>query len=144
MLLRTIVLAQMSEIRELHDADLSTERGDSTTGTGDHLAGAGDSITGIGHSTIGTGYCTTGTAGTRWRYCIFFVIEENGTKTSHKAMIDQGVIAALVARDANRNGDDSHTSATGGRRTERVVMRNALTKTFIVQNLYISKALREI
>ncbi|GKA61150.1 putative reverse transcriptase domain-containing protein [Tanacetum coccineum] len=36
-------------------------------------------------------------------------------------MIDQGVTAALAARDANRNGDDSHTSGTGGRRTERVV-----------------------
>ncbi|GJS90755.1 putative reverse transcriptase domain-containing protein, partial [Tanacetum coccineum] len=36
-------------------------------------------------------------------------------------MIDQGVTAALVARDANRNGDDSHTSGMGGRRTERVV-----------------------
>ncbi|GKA18762.1 reverse transcriptase domain-containing protein [Tanacetum coccineum] len=35
-------------------------------------------------------------------------------------MIDQGVTAALAARDANRNGDDSHTSGTGGRRTERV------------------------
>ncbi|GKA50756.1 putative reverse transcriptase domain-containing protein [Tanacetum coccineum] len=30
-------------------------------------------------------------------------------------MIDQGVTAALVARDANRNGDDSHTSRTGGK-----------------------------
>nr|GEV65670.1 putative reverse transcriptase domain, ribonuclease H-like domain, aspartic peptidase domain protein [Tanacetum cinerariifolium] len=29
------------------------------------------------------------------------------------AMIDQGVTAALAARDANRNGDDSHTSGTG-------------------------------
>ncbi|GJQ93437.1 putative reverse transcriptase domain-containing protein [Tanacetum coccineum] len=48
----------------------------------------------------------------------FLVIEENGTKTSHKAMIDQGVTAALAARDANRNGDDSHTSGTG---TEGVV-----------------------
>nr|GEY88268.1 putative reverse transcriptase domain-containing protein [Tanacetum cinerariifolium] len=28
-------------------------------------------------------------------------------------MIDQGVTAALAARDANRNGDDSHTSGTG-------------------------------
>nr|GEW54221.1 putative reverse transcriptase domain-containing protein [Tanacetum cinerariifolium] len=28
-------------------------------------------------------------------------------------MIDQGVIAALAVRDANRNGDDSHTSGTG-------------------------------
>ncbi|GJW68300.1 reverse transcriptase domain-containing protein [Tanacetum coccineum] len=36
------------------------------------------------------------------------------------AMIDQGVTAALAARDANRNGDDSHTSGTGGRRTKRV------------------------
>ncbi|GJV54029.1 hypothetical protein Tco_1449770 [Tanacetum coccineum] len=31
-----------------------------------------------------------------------------------QAMIDQGVTAALAARDANRNGDDSHTSGTGG------------------------------
>ncbi|GKC85382.1 hypothetical protein Tco_1141099, partial [Tanacetum coccineum] len=37
------------------------------------------------------------------------------------AMINQGVTAALAARDANRNGDDSHTLGTGGRRTERVV-----------------------
>ncbi|GJV57772.1 reverse transcriptase domain-containing protein, partial [Tanacetum coccineum] len=36
-------------------------------------------------------------------------------------MIDQGVTAALAAHDANRNGDDSHTSGTGGRRTEHVV-----------------------
>ncbi|GJU38845.1 putative reverse transcriptase domain-containing protein [Tanacetum coccineum] len=35
-----------------------------------------------------------------------------------QAMIDQGVTAALVARDANRNGDDSHTSGTGVRRNE--------------------------
>nr|GFC55226.1 hypothetical protein [Tanacetum cinerariifolium] len=34
-------------------------------------------------------------------------------------MIDQGVNAVLVARDANRTGDDSHTSKTGVRRTER-------------------------
>ncbi|GJV26139.1 putative reverse transcriptase domain-containing protein [Tanacetum coccineum] len=40
---------------------------------------------------------------------------------SYQAMIDQGVTAALAARDANRNGDDSHTSGTGGRRAERVV-----------------------
>nr|GFB73204.1 hypothetical protein [Tanacetum cinerariifolium] len=37
------------------------------------------------------------------------------------AMIDQGVTAALAARDALRstNGDDSHNSRTGIRRTER-------------------------
>nr|GFB93979.1 hypothetical protein [Tanacetum cinerariifolium] len=31
-------------------------------------------------------------------------------------MIDEGVNAALAARDATRNGDDSHTSRTGARR----------------------------
>ncbi|GKF56852.1 hypothetical protein Tco_0170389 [Tanacetum coccineum] len=38
--------------------------------------------------------------------------------TAALAMIDQGVTAALVARDANRNGDDSHTSGTGVKRNE--------------------------
>ncbi|GJX71336.1 putative reverse transcriptase domain-containing protein [Tanacetum coccineum] len=45
------------------------------------------------------------------------------TNAQLQAMIDQGVIAALAARDANRNGDDSRTSGTGGRRTERVLMQ---------------------
>ncbi|GJX35942.1 hypothetical protein Tco_0247499 [Tanacetum coccineum] len=65
MSLRTTVLAQMLEIRELQDADR-----DSTTGIGDHLTGACDSITWTGHSTTGTGYCATGIAGTCWRPCI--------------------------------------------------------------------------
>ncbi|GJR96854.1 putative reverse transcriptase domain-containing protein [Tanacetum coccineum] len=43
------------------------------------------------------------------------------TNAQLKAMIDQGVTAALAARDANRNGDDNHTSRTGGRRTECIV-----------------------
>ncbi|GJV44918.1 putative reverse transcriptase domain-containing protein [Tanacetum coccineum] len=43
------------------------------------------------------------------------------TNAQLQAMIDQGVTAALAARDANRNGDDNHTSGTGGRRTERIV-----------------------
>ncbi|GJS73426.1 reverse transcriptase domain-containing protein [Tanacetum coccineum] len=41
------------------------------------------------------------------------------TNAQLQAMIDQGVTAALAARDANRNGDDSHTSRTSIRRTER-------------------------
>ncbi|GKA22105.1 reverse transcriptase domain-containing protein [Tanacetum coccineum] len=45
----------------------------------------------------------------------------NHVMASHFVMIDQGVTAALATRDANRNGDDNHTSGTGGRRTERVV-----------------------
>ncbi|GJS26565.1 hypothetical protein Tco_0487185 [Tanacetum coccineum] len=42
------------------------------------------------------------------------------TNAQLQAMIDQGVIAALTARDANRstNGDDSHNSGTDVRRTE--------------------------
>ncbi|GKC74673.1 hypothetical protein Tco_1120556 [Tanacetum coccineum] len=41
------------------------------------------------------------------------------TNAQLKAMIDQGVIDALVARDADRNtnGDDNHNSRTGVRRT---------------------------
>nr|GFB56389.1 hypothetical protein [Tanacetum cinerariifolium] len=42
------------------------------------------------------------------------------TNAQLQAMIDQGVNAALAAHDANRTGDDSHTSRTGVRRTERV------------------------
>ncbi|GKE72424.1 reverse transcriptase domain-containing protein [Tanacetum coccineum] len=44
------------------------------------------------------------------------------TNAQLKAIIDQGVIDALAARDADRNtnGDNSHNSGTGVRRTERV------------------------
>nr|GFC05923.1 hypothetical protein [Tanacetum cinerariifolium] len=42
------------------------------------------------------------------------------TNAQLQAMIDQGVSTALAARDANRTGDDSHTSGIGVRRTERV------------------------
>ncbi|GJY16555.1 hypothetical protein Tco_0386977 [Tanacetum coccineum] len=37
-----------------------------------------------------------------------------------QAMIDQGVSAVLVVRDATRNGIDSHTSGTGVRGSKRV------------------------
>ncbi|GJS36398.1 RNA-directed DNA polymerase, eukaryota [Tanacetum coccineum] len=44
------------------------------------------------------------------------------TNAQLQVMIDQGVAAALATRDANRstNGNDSHNSGTGVRRTERV------------------------
>nr|GFC40536.1 reverse transcriptase domain-containing protein [Tanacetum cinerariifolium] len=43
------------------------------------------------------------------------------TNAQLQTMIDQGVTATLAARDARRstNGDDSHISRTGVRRTER-------------------------
>ncbi|GJX07859.1 putative reverse transcriptase domain-containing protein [Tanacetum coccineum] len=42
------------------------------------------------------------------------------TNAQLQAMIDQGVSAALAARDANRNGVDNHTSGMGVRGSERV------------------------
>ncbi|GJU49284.1 reverse transcriptase domain-containing protein [Tanacetum coccineum] len=42
------------------------------------------------------------------------------TNAQLQAMIDQGVNAALAARDATRNGTDSHSSGTGVRGSERV------------------------
>ncbi|GKD53955.1 hypothetical protein Tco_1287342, partial [Tanacetum coccineum] len=41
------------------------------------------------------------------------------TNAQLKAMIDQGVTTALVARDANTNGVDSHNSGMGVRINER-------------------------
>nr|GFA65363.1 hypothetical protein [Tanacetum cinerariifolium] len=38
------------------------------------------------------------------------------TNAQLQAMINEGFNAALAARDATRNGDDSHTSGTGARR----------------------------
>ncbi|GJW22862.1 putative reverse transcriptase domain-containing protein [Tanacetum coccineum] len=44
------------------------------------------------------------------------------TNAQLKALIDQGVTDALVARDADRsqNGDDSHNSGIGSKRTEQI------------------------
>ncbi|GKE34859.1 hypothetical protein Tco_1454181, partial [Tanacetum coccineum] len=41
------------------------------------------------------------------------------TNAQLQALIDQGVIAVLAARDANMKGFDSHNSGTGARRNER-------------------------
>ncbi|GKG05899.1 hypothetical protein Tco_0325985, partial [Tanacetum coccineum] len=43
------------------------------------------------------------------------------TSAQLQAMIDEGVTAVLAARSTTRNGDDSHTSGTGGRRNERTI-----------------------
>ncbi|GJU13200.1 hypothetical protein Tco_1135596 [Tanacetum coccineum] len=54
------------------------------------------------------------------------------TNAQLQAMIDQGVTADLAARDANRsmNGEDSHNSGMGIRRTERVA-RECTYKDFM-------------
>ncbi|GKE51186.1 putative reverse transcriptase domain-containing protein [Tanacetum coccineum] len=51
-------------------------------------------------------------------------------------MIDQGVTAALAARDATRNGVDSHTLGTGVRRTERVARECTYQDFMKCQPLY--------
>nr|GFB47480.1 putative polyprotein [Tanacetum cinerariifolium] len=60
-------------------------------------------------------------------------------------MTDQGVTATLAARDALRstNGDDSHNSGTGVRRTERAT-RECTYTDFLKCQHYISKALKEL
>ncbi|GJQ90418.1 hypothetical protein Tco_0001557 [Tanacetum coccineum] len=68
-------------------------------------------------------------------------VTENPTTTTVtnaqlQAMIDQGVTAALAARDANRNGDDSHTSGMGARRTERVAQECTYQDFMKCQPLY--------
>ncbi|GJZ37837.1 hypothetical protein Tco_0584028 [Tanacetum coccineum] len=58
------------------------------------------------------------------------------TNAQLQETIDQGVTAALVARDANRNGDDNHTSGTGVRRTERVARECTYQDFMKCQPLY--------
>ncbi|GJR66392.1 reverse transcriptase domain-containing protein [Tanacetum coccineum] len=67
-------------------------------------------------------------------------VTENPTTTTVtnaqlQAMIDQGVTAALTARDANRNGDDSQPG-TGARRTERVTRECTYQDFMKCQPLY--------
>nr|GEY07566.1 hypothetical protein [Tanacetum cinerariifolium] len=51
------------------------------------------------------------------------------TNAQLKELIDQGVVNALAARDANRswNGDDSYNSGTGSRRTKRTTREYTYT-----------------
>nr|GEZ54060.1 reverse transcriptase domain-containing protein [Tanacetum cinerariifolium] len=139
MSLRTTVLGQMTEIRELHAADRMSQTVISELLRADHRrsteitelrtalqgqglaggptqpelpeeAGTGDSPTGTDQETINA---TT------------------VTNSQLQMMIDQGVTAAFAARDALRstNGDDSHNSETSVRRTERAAPRDALRST---------------
>ncbi|GJU11260.1 putative reverse transcriptase domain-containing protein [Tanacetum coccineum] len=58
------------------------------------------------------------------------------TNAQLQAMINQGVTAALAARDATRNGDDNHTSGTCVRRTERVARECTYQDFMKCQPLY--------
>nr|GFA55570.1 hypothetical protein [Tanacetum cinerariifolium] len=91
MSLRTTVLGQMTEIRELHVADRRRQIVISEMLRADH------------------------------RRSIEIIELRTALQGQLQAMIDQGVTATLAVRDALRstNGDDSHNSGTGVRRTER-------------------------
>ncbi|GJU38545.1 reverse transcriptase domain-containing protein [Tanacetum coccineum] len=144
----TTVLAQMSEIRELHDGCRRKTGCMSQDAEGDTLQGS-DCITGTGPALQGHGYRTyrdnrdplgslaqperarrrmkmapkraTRSTPVTTTPAPTATTTTSVTNAQLQAMIDQGVTAALAAHDANRNGDDSHTSGTGGRRTERIV-----------------------
>ncbi|GJR04465.1 putative reverse transcriptase domain-containing protein [Tanacetum coccineum] len=62
------------------------------------------------------------------------------TNAQLQAMIDQGATAASAARDANRNGDDRHTSGTGGRRTERVAQE--METVFRISNCSVENQIK--
>nr|GEZ33609.1 reverse transcriptase domain-containing protein [Tanacetum cinerariifolium] len=96
MSLRTTVLGQMSEIKELQAADRKRETMISELLRIDHRRS--------------TELSELKTA-----------LQGEVTTLQGQVMIDQGVTAALAARDPLRstNGDDSHNSETGVKRTER-------------------------
>ncbi|GKC94364.1 reverse transcriptase domain-containing protein [Tanacetum coccineum] len=58
------------------------------------------------------------------------------TNAQLQAMIDQAVTIALAARDANRAGDDNHTSGMGVRRAERVARECTYQDFMKCQTLY--------
>ncbi|GJU89261.1 hypothetical protein Tco_1301684 [Tanacetum coccineum] len=123
MSLRTIVLAQQSEIRELQSADRRRKT--------------------VITEMLATDHKRQEQLVKALKLVIYFrVISENATQEKDhevnpettpasqrptttvtnaqlQAMINQGVTAVLAARDANTNGVDSHNSGTGARRNER-------------------------
>ncbi|GJY51699.1 uncharacterized mitochondrial protein-like protein, partial [Tanacetum coccineum] len=126
----SMVRRDTDEIYTMLDDEQNTiERDDSTSGTGHHTAGAGDSLTGTGNGITRAGYCITGTAGNRYsQSCkrrLVAVLRLDFVMASHfvySLLCITGLIPAskALARDANRNGVDSHTSGMGVRGSERV------------------------
>nr|GEZ37072.1 hypothetical protein [Tanacetum cinerariifolium] len=125
MSLRTTVLGQMSEIRELQAADRRRQTVISELLRIDHRRSTEISelrtalqgqVTALqGQKQMAPRRTTRSTADQET------INATSVTNAQLQAMIDQGVSAALAARDALRstNGDDSHNSETGVRRTGR-------------------------
>nr|GEY72206.1 reverse transcriptase domain-containing protein [Tanacetum cinerariifolium] len=125
MSLRTTVLGQMSKIRELQAADRRRQTVISELLRIDHRRST--KITELrttlqGHVTALQGQKQMAPKRTTRSTADQETINATSvTNAQLQAMIDQGVTAALAARDALRstNGDDSHNFETGVRRTER-------------------------
>nr|GFA06617.1 hypothetical protein [Tanacetum cinerariifolium] len=119
MSLRTTVLGQMSEIRELQAADRRRHTMILELLRSDHRR----STEIIELSTALQGQVTA----LQGQVTALSIVDQetiNATSVTNaqlQEMIDQGVTAALAARDALRstNGDDSHNSRSSVRRTER-------------------------
>ncbi|GJZ03554.1 putative reverse transcriptase domain-containing protein [Tanacetum coccineum] len=94
MSLRTTVLAQQSEIRELQSADHRRQTVITKILAADHRR-------------------------QKQFTEALKLIKRLQTQMTEFGMIDQGVTAILAARDANTNGVDSHNSGTSARRNER-------------------------
>ncbi|GJV42507.1 hypothetical protein Tco_1420947 [Tanacetum coccineum] len=120
MSLRTTVLGQMSEIRELHAADRRRQAVTSEMLKADHRRSA--EMRELRTPDPPTATTTTSV-----------------TNAQLQAMIDQGVTAALAARDANRNGDDSHFRERVAIRIERVVRGMTCQDFMKVQTLLYFK-----
>ncbi|GKE75307.1 reverse transcriptase domain-containing protein [Tanacetum coccineum] len=66
------------------------------------------------------------------------------TNAQLQAMIDQGVTAALAARDANRstNGDDSHNSGTGAWKELPVYLNGLIESIFHISNCTVENQVK--
>ncbi|GJV23651.1 putative reverse transcriptase domain-containing protein, partial [Tanacetum coccineum] len=133
MSLRTTVLGQMSDIRELHDADRRRHAVTSEMLKAYHRRSAEirelrtadrtrqqqliQTLT-VMHSLQREATPLLGQVTTLQGQVT--ALQEHVVALQGQAMIDQGVNVALAARDANRNGVDSHTLGTGVRGSEYV------------------------
>ncbi|GJR73227.1 hypothetical protein Tco_0085592 [Tanacetum coccineum] len=109
MSLRTTILGQMSEIRELHAADHRRQAVISDMLKADQRRSAE-------------------MREDKWQYYRDRLPHYRDSRDpvggpARQSLPGGGFLVAVIDLiiDANRNGDDSHTSGTGGRRTERIV-----------------------
>ncbi|GJV03231.1 putative reverse transcriptase domain-containing protein [Tanacetum coccineum] len=126
MSLRTTVLGQMSKIRELHAADRMRQAVTLEMLKADHRRSAEMRELRIADRTRQQQLIQTLTVMQSLQGQVTTLQGQVTALQGHVTALKgqqgpvRGVITALAARHANRNGDDIHTSGMGGRRTERV------------------------